>query len=77
MLVALEKVDAELLRELLQRHFVELDEEEEMADMDTSQDNASPKGGGGRYAWGLRSYCPRIRSEERRAGKGGRSRGSP
>ena len=41
----LEKVDAERLRELLQRHFVELDEEEEMADMDTSQDNASPRGG--------------------------------
>ena len=42
----LEKVDAERLRELLQRHFVELDEEEEMADVDTSQDNASPRGGG-------------------------------
>ena len=39
----MEKVDTERLRELLQRHFVELDEQEEMGDVDAIQDNTSPK----------------------------------
>ena len=40
----MEKVDTERLRELLVRHFVELEEQEEMTEMDEIQDSAGYKG---------------------------------
>lgn len=40
----MEKVDTERLRELLVRHFVELEEQEEMAEMDEMPDSAGYKG---------------------------------
>ncbi len=43
----IEKVDTDRLRELLVRHFVELEEQEEMAEMDEMPDSAGYKGAQG------------------------------